>query len=223
MDNGQNRSKLASRKYLETLNSFLENWRRGTRGPLPQLSHIQLLLVLLLIDQRAPIGRRIISEELEIKDGIARGLLERLAEQNIVKVAPSGVQLSNIGEEKLKRILRDLSMKKIVQLENLQLAPGYVAVAAQISDAYAPKLTGVTQRDESIKAGAKGAITIVVKQGKLRIPPDNKKVESLAPRDNQSLLERFTLLNQDDVIILGFAETFGRALAGTVAAIFSLQ
>jgi DNA-binding transcriptional regulator LsrR (DeoR family) len=179
-------------------------------------------LVLLLIDQRAPIGRRTLSEELEIKDGIIRGLLERLAEQDVVKVTPYGVQLSKTGKEKLKAVLRDLSMKKMVQFENLQLAPGHKAVAAQISDAYCQTLTGVIQRDESIKAGANGAITITANQGKLRIPPDNKKVESLAPEDNRKLSESF-VPRQNDVILIGFAETYGRALAGTVAAIFSLQ
>ncbi len=200
----------------------MDRWRRGSRGPLPQLTHLQLLTALVLIEQRAPIGRRLLSEELEIKDGVVRGLLERLAEQDIVRVATIGVELSGKGRKQLREILRELSVKKIVSFESLELAPGSLAVAAQVSQAYGPVLTGVSQRDESIKAGATGAITITAKDGKLRIPPDNKSVAELAPRDNNRFLAAFKPRDKD-VIVIGFAEKHARALAGTLAAILSLE
>ncbi|HLQ61701.1 MAG TPA: DUF4443 domain-containing protein, partial [Candidatus Acidoferrales bacterium] len=109
------------------------------------------------------LGRRALSEELEIKDGIARGLLERLAEQNIIRVRENGVELTLAGKKKLQSFLDKLSVEKVIVLETSDLAPGPNAAVAHVRKAYRSGMTGVQQRDEAIKAGADGAITIIVK------------------------------------------------------------
>jgi hypothetical protein len=176
----------------------------------------------LVIDNAGPVGRRNLSEQLEINDGVARGLLERLAEHNTINVTPTGVELSKKGKRQLQEIFRELSLKKIVPFDSLELTPGARAAGGRISKAYASDLTGVSQRDEAIKAGAMGAITVTVRDGKLRIPPDNKNIAQLAPGDNLRLLESFKP-QENDVIVIGFARNPSRALAGMLAAIFSLH
>jgi DNA-binding transcriptional regulator LsrR (DeoR family) len=172
--------------------------------------------------QRGPLGRRALSEELEIKNGIARGLLERLAEQNIIRVNENGVELTLTGKNKLQSLLDKLSVKKIVVLETSDLAPGPSAAVAHVRRAYRSGMTGVQQRDEAIKAGADGAITMTVKSGELRIPPDNAKISELAPAENKRLRK---LLNtsDNDIVIIGFGQNPRRALAGALGAVLSLQ
>ena len=159
---------------------------------------------------------------LQLNDGIVRGLLERLAESKLVTVTETGVQLSKIGKDSLRKLLRQLSIKTIISLEQSDLVPANSAMGVHVSKAYRPGLTGIVQRDEAIKAGAEGSITVAVMGSKLVIPPDNKSIAELAPKDNAVLRSELEPTDKD-LIIIGFGKDPGRALAGALAAVLSLQ
>ena len=205
------------------LEEMLEKWRRGARGPLPHLTPVQLLNALVLIDQEGPVGRRALAQALQINDGVTRGLLERLAEQGLVEVGEgTGVKLSRNGRETLQKYLRQIGVKKITTLNETELVPGKVSVGVQLSRKYKQGMTGVSQRDEAIKAGADGTITMAVVQGDLLIPPDGKKVKDLSPYDNNRLQEAFKL-SENDLMVVGFGRDARRALSGALAAVLSLD
>lgn len=203
------------------LEEMLEKWRRGPRGPLPQLTPLLLLNALLLIDQEGPVGRRALAQALSINDGIARGLLERLAEQEIVSVAENGAKLSQQGKSKLQAVLQKMSVRKILTLGETKLVSGRPAVAIQLAEKYQRGMTGIPQRDEAVKAGADGSIIMVVRSGKLLLPPDNKDTAELSPIDNSRLRETLKL-GENDLIVIGFGKDQHRALAGAIAAALSL-
>ena len=203
------------------LEDILEKWRRGTRGPLPQLTLLHLLNALLLVEREGPVGRRALAHALRINDGIARGLLERLAEQGIVKVTEAGAKISPAGKTRLQKALREISVKKIVQLDQTELVPGKVSVGIHLAKSYRPGLTGITQRDEAVRAGADGSITVAVKNGKLIMPPDERAVKGMSPKEDSRLQDRFNP-SEGDLIIIGFAEDQQRAMAGALAAVLSL-
>ena len=159
---------------------------------------------------------------LQLNDGVIRGLLERLAESRMVTVTETGVQLSKIGKDSLRKLLRQLSIKNIVSLEQSDLVPANSAMGVHVSNAYRSGMTGIIQRDEAIKAGAEGSITVAVLRSKLVIPPDNKSIAELAPKDNAMLRSELEPSDRD-LIIIGFGKDQGRALAGALAAVFSLQ
>ncbi len=202
--------------------SVLEGWRRGTRGPLPQMTSIQLLHALVLIEREGPLGRRALAHALEIKDGVARGLMERLAESGLVSVTETGVQLSREGKQSLHRFLHQLSVKRILPLEESDLIHDHATVSVHLTGSYKPGMTGIAQRDEAIKAGAEGSITVAVDGGKLVVPPDNKSLDKLAPRENARLRAEFKP-SDNDLIIIGFGKDESRALAGALAAVLSLH
>ena len=205
------------------LEEMLEKWRRGARGPLPHLTPVQLLNALVLIDQEGPVGRRALAQALQINDGVTRGLLERLAEQGLVEVGEgTGVKLSRNGRETLQKYLRQIGVKKITSLNETELVPGKASVGVQLSRKYKPGMTGVSQRDEAIKAGADGTITMAVVHGDLLIPPDGKKVKDLSPHDNNRLQEAFKL-SENDLMVVGFGRDARRALSGALAAVLSLE
>lgn len=163
------------------------------------------------------------SHTLQIKDGVARGLLERLAESKTVKVTKeTGVQLSEQGKRSLHKLLRQLSIKKILLLDGSDLVTSSHAMSVLVIGAYRPGMTGISQRDEAIKAGAEGAITIATLGRKLVIPPDNKNLADLAPKENLRLREALTP-SDGDLIIIGFGKDVSHALSGALAAVFSLQ
>ncbi len=203
------------------LEEMLENWRRGHRGPLPHLTTLQLLNALLLIDKEGPLGRRALSQALQINDGTARGLLQRLGEQGIVEVNEAGVKLSHPGKARLRGLLNQMSIKKILPLETSDLIPGKSSTAIHLAEKYSPHLTGIPQRDEAIKAGAQGSITIAVQKGRLIIPPDNREIANLSPKENNRLRDIFNPA-ENDVIIIGFADNPQRSLAGALAAALSI-
>jgi nicotinamide-nucleotide amidase len=163
-----------------------------------------------------------LASALQLNDGVIRGLLERLAESKMVTVTETGVQLSKVGKENLRKLLRQLSIKKIISLEHSDLAPTNSAMGIHVSKAYRPGMTGIVQRDEAIKAGAEGSITVAVLGKKLVIPPDNKSIAELAPKENARLRNELEPADKD-LIIIGFGTDAGLALAGALAAVLSLQ
>ena len=189
---------------------------------MPQITPLQLLHALVLIEREGPIGRRALAQGLQIRDGVARGLVERLADGRIVSVKESGVELSSSGKQDLHRYLRQLAIKKILPLSESDLIHEHQVLGIHLRGGYSKGMTGVAQRDEAIKAGALGTITIAEVDGKLVIPPDNKKLAALAPRDNQRLQKDFEPSDKD-LIIIGFGKDTSRALAGALAAVLSLQ
>ncbi len=204
------------------IDEILEKWRRGVRGPLPQLTPLKILEAVLIIDQEGPVGRRVLAKALGINDGVARGLLERLSDEGLVSVDEAGAKLSRKGKAKLSDLLGDLSVRKIQPLEPLDLLPGRVAVAVHIANAYRPGITGILQRDEAVRAGAEGSITFGVKQGRLIVPPEGKDAAELSPNDDSLLRQTFNP-SENDMIVIGFAKDRHRALAGSLAAILSLS
>jgi len=205
------------------LGEMLDKWRRGARGPLPQLTPVQLLNALVLIDQEGPVGRRALAHALQVNDGVTRGLLERLAEQGLVEVGEgTGVKLSRQGRETLQRYLKQIAVRRIRKLDETELVPGKVSVGIHLAKRYRPGITGVLQRDEAIKVGAEGTLTIGVVNGKLSIPPDNKKVAELSPREDARIRELFHP-SENDLVIIGFGKNANRALSGALAAVLSLE
>jgi hypothetical protein len=175
-----------------------------------------------LIDQEGPLGRRALAQSLQINDGIARGLLERLAEQGIVTVGETGVKLSRDGRNRFRKFLRMLAVKKVLNLDTTDLVPGNAAVGVHLSQRYRTDITGLHQRDEAIKAGANGSITIAVKNGRLVVPPDDKDAAELSPKENMRLRKLFKPVD-DDLIIIGFATDQHRAMAGALAAVLTMS
>jgi hypothetical protein len=205
------------------LGEMLDRWRRGARGPLPHLTPVQLLTALVLIDEQGPVGRRALAQALQINDGVTRGLLERLAEQGLVVVGEgTGVKLSTQGRETLQKYLKQAAVRKIKTLDETELVPGKISVGVHLAKMYKSGITGVSQRDEAIKVGAEGTITIAVVNGKLVIPPDNKKVAEVSPREDARIREFFRL-SEKDLVIIGFGKDANRALSGALAAVLSLE
>src|SRR5207249_5870461 len=116
------------------LRELLYKSPRGTKGTLSQLTPVQLLNALVLIDQEGPVGRRALAQALQINDGVTRGLLERLAEQGLVEVSEgTGVKLSRQGRETLQRYLKQIAVRKIKKLDETELVPGKVSVGIHLA------------------------------------------------------------------------------------------
>jgi len=203
------------------LEDVLEKWRRGQTGPLPHLTSLQLLQALILIHEKAPVGRRILAQELEISDGTVRGLQERLAEQGIIQVNKSGAVLTGQGTSRLRKHLSELNIIRMQFLDGCELVPGKSATAIQLTGKYRPGMTGVPQRDEAVRSGAQGSIIIGFRGGRLVLPPDNREASEISPREDKRLCDIFDL-SENDLIVIGFASNKPRSLSGALAAVLTI-
>ena len=203
------------------LDDILSGWRRGSRGPLPQLSSLQVLAALILIRGEGPVGRRLLSQALRINDGVARGLLERLSEKEMIRIAENGASLSEAGRKRLDSELGMLGVRSIHELGDTELVPGKSAVGVHLFGRYEEGLNGIRERDEAVRVGADGTITMVMLDGRLVVPPDNKDVRDMVG-DEDSRLRRLFGLSEKDLLIIGFASDSRLALVGALAAVLAL-
>ncbi len=203
------------------LEDMLEKWRRGQTGPLPHLTSLQLLHALLMIDEKAPVGRRILAQELELSDGVVRGLLERLGEQGVIRINNYGAVLTSRGKTRLQQILAQMSIRKILYLDECDLVPGKSATAILLSGKYRPGMTGVPQRDEAVRSGAEGSITIGFRGGRLVLPPDNRDAAEISPGEDRRLRGVFNP-SENDLIVIGFGVNKARSLSGALAAVLTI-
>jgi hypothetical protein len=176
---------------------------------------------MILLDERAPLGRRVLAKELGISDGTVRGLLERFGELGIIHVDNSGAALTRQGKARLQRLLAQISVKKIEFLGESELVPGKSATAIHMPGKFKIGLTGVPQRDEAIRSGAQGSITIGVRQGRLVLPPDNRNAAEISPKEDERLRSIFNPL-ENDLIVIGFAANLSRSLSGALGAALTL-
>jgi len=81
--------------------------------------------------------------------------------------------------------------------------------------------SGIEQRDAAIVAGAKRAIAIVDKAGKLSIEPVSQNIQRDFPKAASQILQKIKPVNNDVVIIAG-ADTPLKAMNGAFAASWTL-
>jgi hypothetical protein len=81
--------------------------------------------------------------------------------------------------------------------------------------------SGVEQRDAAIMAGARGATTIMFKEGRLRIPSVSDNVAKDFPNAANQIV-RLLKPKENDVIIIGSADSLGKAEYGTLAAAWTV-
>ena len=163
-----------------------------------------------------------LSQALRINDGVARGLLERLAEHGMITIAENGAALSPTGQVRLEKELELLSVKKIHELDETDLVPGKHAAGIRLANKYRPGMTGVKERDEAVRAGADGTITLAIVRGRLVMPPDNRDTREISSQEDERLRKLFRPLEKD-LLIIGFADDSRTALIGALAATLAIS
>ncbi len=141
--------------------------------------------------------------------------MDYLRGKDLVRVEQTGVTITSEGRKFIKQL--PLRLKR---LEPTELTMNNMGAAVQVKK-YANKVSmGIEQRDSAIRAGAQGAITIVVQEGRLLVPPDFVLDEN-HPRITKRLREGFDL-SEGDVIIVGTAPNYVKAENGALAAAFDI-
>ena len=184
-------------------------------GPVHRFADYHVYRTLLLLSDGRRRGRRSLADSVNIGEGSMRTIIEFLRDKGYVDVKQTGIKISTRGVEFVRNL--PIRMERL-EPSDISIAMRNVAVLVRNR---ADKVTlGIEQRDAAIKAGAEGATTIVVKGGKLLVPPDyllDKERPEIARG-----LRKLLAPNDGDIVIVGAAQEYDRAEDGALAAAFAL-
>ena len=202
-------------RVKELLNSLV---KEKAPGPALTFTSLHLIKVLELIAE-GPIGRGKLAKKLGIGEGTIRTIIKRLKDSNLIEISKNGCHLTNFGKDFWKKFKEKIPKKVFLEKNEFSLAEYTVAVL--IKKCGSKVRIGMQQRDAAIMAGAEGATTLVVKDGKIILPgvsDDVAKDYPVAYRQIVKLLKP----EHDDVVIVGTGETKEKAEYGALAAALTL-
>jgi hypothetical protein len=184
-------------------------------GPVHRFADYHVYRTLLLLSDARRRGRKQLADAINVGEGSMRTIVEFLREKGYVDVKQTGIKISSKGQEFLRSV--PIRMERL-EPSDISIAERNVAVLVK-GRAEGISL-GIEQRDAAIKAGADGATTIVLRGGKMMVPPDyhlDKEKPEIARR-----LRKLFAPSDGDIVIVGAAEEYDRAEDGALAAAFAL-
>jgi len=188
-------------------------------GPGPSFSVYDIIKTLRIIDDAGSIGRGKLSERLGIGGGAIRTLLRRLLEAELILTSRSGCSLTDRGKRLWRRIEEVIPHLSKIGQNELTFAPYNVVVHVRGRGRKVRK--GLEQRDAAVRAGAKGAVTLIYRGKRLILPSitdDAEKSFPIAYRQITSLVD----LRDEDVAIIACADSLREAEMGALAAAWTL-
>ncbi len=184
-------------------------------GPVHRFGNHHVYRTLMALSDQKRKGRKQIAEAVGIGEGSMRTIVEYLRGLAMIDVRQTGVRITRHGNDFLSNLPIKMS-----NIGHGSIALGKECVAVQMSSNGNKIKLGVEQRDSAIMAGAEGATTLVVRDGKLIVPPDYV-LDDHDPEVASRLRSAFNI-REGDAIIVGTASTVAKAEDGALAAAFDL-
>lgn len=187
-------------------------------GPFPTFSLFHILRAMECMAEKK-IGRSKLAEHLNVGEGATRTLIDRLKGAGLIKISKAGCELTDKGEN-LWREYESVFAKKI-EIGKNELSLANHSFAVLVKNCGHKVKSGVEQRDAAVRISGKGATTIIFKKGHLIIPSVSKNVAKDFPKASKQIV---TLLRpkENDVIIIGSADSLAKADYSTLAAAWTL-
>jgi predicted transcriptional regulator len=200
---------------LETISKVAEKMAPGRS---PSFAEAHVIKALEQISQQKSVGRLKLSEDLHLGEGEARTLVKHLKNEGLIEVSKTGISLSARG----KRVLSSLRtvVSEPVDIPSTPLTVGPFNVAVRIAGMKDFIKKGLEQRDAAIKAGAKGATTLVFTGHRLTMPGTEEDVS----KNDPLILASLSGLSpkEGDVVIIGSADEKIKAELGAKTAALEL-
>jgi predicted transcriptional regulator len=187
-------------------------------GPSPAFSVFHVLRAIELIAEKT-IGRSRLAEELKVGEGTIRTIISRLKNAGLIKTSRLGCILTGEGLklcDEYKAVFR-----KRVEIGENELTLANYNFAILVKNCGHKVKSGMKQRDAAIKVGARGATTIILKEGHLTIPSvGNDVAENFPKAANQ--ITRLLQPEESDVIVIVSGDSSEKAEYGALAAVWTL-
>ncbi len=207
------------RSMSRGLKKLLEELAYGRApGPAPTFSALHILRVIELVAEK-PVGRNRLAEELKVGTGAIRTIIGRLVKAGLLTTSKAGCGLTSRGLELWRDYSRFFGGKS--RMEKCCLMYERCIFAILIKNCGHKVKNGIEQRDAAVKVGAKSVTTITYKNGRFIIPSVSDDVARDFPNVMQQLVTLFHP-EENDVIIIGGAESSDLAEYGAIAAAWTL-
>jgi len=187
-------------------------------GPPASFTKLHVLKAIWLLAEQGTIGRASLAQKLGLGEGVTRTLLKRLLRAGLVRTSRSGCEITEEGralwEELRRKLARIASVRWTGEL-------GQYGVAVLVKGGASKVRLGVEQRDEAIRAGAKGALVLVLEGGRLRMPGVSEDIRV----DYPELFEEITTSlepEEGDAVVVAYADDAVSAEYGALAAALDL-
>ena len=147
-----------------------------------------------------------------------RTLIRRLKALDLIETTRGGMSLTLIGES----LLNELNgVIKTADFPSMPITVGVANFAVPIKGAAASKVKrGIEQRDAAIIAGAQGATSLVMQDGRLRMPG----MEETLDAEIESIIHERMEIVEGDVLIIGSSnDSFLAEIGAKSAALMLLE
>jgi Mn-dependent DtxR family transcriptional regulator len=192
---------------------------RPSAGPVAAFSYLHVAIVILLVGDEAPVGRIGLSKRLGLGEGTTRNIITHLMRARVVDNSRRGCVLTQRGKALYGLLRRKLST--VIEFDAEQLALGKTNAAVMVRASGKNVKRGIEQRDAALRAGAEGAVTILVQNREYVMPAEPE--ETLTSLDPLVLkLESCFHPRDNDVLIIAGAQERNLAHFGAMAAAFTL-
>ncbi|MGI6009823.1 MAG: DUF4443 domain-containing protein [Methanomethylophilus sp.] len=185
-------------------------------GPMFRFTDANVYYSLYLLSDGRTMGRKRLAAESGVGEGSMRRILEKFREWGFVDIKQTGISITAAGKSFLDQIPLRMTDVQI----DAESATGPVQQGVIVYGVANKIVNGMEQRDAGIKAGATGCTTLVIRGGKLMIPPDwnmDERSPELAYK-----IRRDTGITPDDAIIIGSGDTKIKAVEAALNAAFQL-
>jgi DNA-binding MarR family transcriptional regulator len=182
------------KKFIESLAS-----PKGP-GPSTTFSMFHIFYALELLAQK-PIGRNKLAEKLNVGEGAIRTIISRLKEAGLIVTSKEGCSLTDKGLSVWKSFVE--VYPKRVEIGKTALTTSKYNYAFLVKNKAHKVKSGIDQRDAAIMGGARRALVIVSKNGRLKIESVSNSIEDEFPEAASEILEKLSPEDNDVIIIAG--------------------
>ncbi|WP_297499883.1 DUF4443 domain-containing protein [Thermococcus sp.] len=174
------------------------SWKRGAY---PEFTLEDAVAVIYLLQK--PVGRKTISEILELGEGSVRTLLRKLSALGLIESSQRGHTLSEKGRSIAEKISKHFS--EAIESGRIEGKPAYTLLVRDPGD-----FKSIELRDEAIRFHARGALLLVVRDGRTVFPEDGRPLSEAMPELAKEL--EGMPLEEGALIVVTWAESPARAL-----------
>lgn len=183
-------------------------------GPSTTFSVFHIFSALELIAKK-PIGRNKLAKKMKVGEGAVRTIISRLRDSGLIATSKEGCILTEKGISVWQNF--ESVFPKRVEIKKTALTTSDYSYSFLVKNKGDKVKSGIDQRDAAIMGGARRAIVIVFKSGRLIIDSVSDSVKKDFPEAAGIILEKLNP-EENDVIIIAGANSPFKAKRGAFAA-----
>jgi len=187
-------------------------------GPTPLFTQLDLARAIEIIGSEH-VGRNKLSTMLGLGEGTTRTLIDRFLSARLIKISKLGCELTGRGHSILNELNARLGAKKRITQSSITV--GHYNFGILVKGAANRIKSGIEQRDAAVRAGANGAVTLVLKRGELVMPRPARPMTG-EQRSIAMAIKKAFEPHENDVIIVAGGDSEQFAEEGAMAAAWVL-